>query len=637
MKLCNALSWTCAAIAFTAANACGQSQGTLISSDNIASRNWTSSDGKFSVNGKLVAIEGDQISIRFDDGKNVSVPLGKISATDQAYVEGMRQGMASRAQSPFEEVTPNTKAESARGDSKADYSGLESIDLSSDVTVNLAGPNWKRPDRSKLRPVRIRRSSIHVRVQSVASNVNDSRLVVSFHDPFGDADDKEAPKNWVSLVDLKTAKVLREYPLLGDDVTASDISADGARLLSFSANHHNPSRIRIFQIGAQELALAQEWKLGEEVGFFKDVTSARFLADGSVVTELFDKLIVWQLNPLAARFQVEKNGDWTLAPDCRHALVGRHGSRFEVDLIEGKCTGADASAEVTDNAQASSPDGQKTASVDAWSVKIVNSTGDVQEHFYAPIHWPKASVAWVDDRFLLIEVPSRSIYVDTHNRVLLCEVIHHGGNQRDESGWRVSSGSQGIEITPSQAVRSEQPKLLDLAKRLPGERDALLVMKPGDDISLSVNLKSAPGQNNAVRQGLTKLLQGRQINVSDGAKSQMVASSDQTTEQVEYRSFGTPHWQKDATQSVNVTKTLTQLQLRVGDKVVWQISSSYGAGFVLMMQEGESAQQAANRESNARPDFWTTLDLPPQVAMHPNGRSWFSFSSTEAGLKPWNN
>lgn len=52
-------------------------------------RKWTS--GKFTVMAKLVAVDGDSVTIKTEAGKEVVVPRGKLSAGDHDYLKGLGQ------------------------------------------------------------------------------------------------------------------------------------------------------------------------------------------------------------------------------------------------------------------------------------------------------------------------------------------------------------------------------------------------------------------------------------------------------------------------------------------------------------------------------------------------------------------
>lgn len=59
------------------------------------SRTWTSADGKHKVEAELLNVDDQQIRIRKSDGTVVSVPLAKISTSDQEYAKKTKQNASS--------------------------------------------------------------------------------------------------------------------------------------------------------------------------------------------------------------------------------------------------------------------------------------------------------------------------------------------------------------------------------------------------------------------------------------------------------------------------------------------------------------------------------------------------------------
>ena len=50
-----------------------------------ADRTWTDATGEFSVIAELVAVRGDKVVLRRQDGKQITVPLAQLSAKDQRF------------------------------------------------------------------------------------------------------------------------------------------------------------------------------------------------------------------------------------------------------------------------------------------------------------------------------------------------------------------------------------------------------------------------------------------------------------------------------------------------------------------------------------------------------------------------
>jgi thiol-disulfide isomerase/thioredoxin len=62
-------------------------------------RTWTDDTGKFQVTAELVEVRGNAVVLRSDDGKELSVPLSRLSEADRAYLTALPAHDATREQS----------------------------------------------------------------------------------------------------------------------------------------------------------------------------------------------------------------------------------------------------------------------------------------------------------------------------------------------------------------------------------------------------------------------------------------------------------------------------------------------------------------------------------------------------------
>jgi hypothetical protein len=180
-------------------------------------------------------------------------------------------------------------------------------------------------------------------------------------------------------------------------------------------------------------------------------------------------------------------------------------------------------------------------------------------------------------------------------------------------------------------------KLPDLGKcreALPPDLDSLLLLQKGDRVALSFKLEADPSLTHEVERTVKGMLEERGVIIDDAAFDKLLVSSSATQETVEYRKFGTPLWSSDATESVNVRRVSNSIQLMRGDDLVWAIHGGSGApGMVVNLGEGESVQQAVDRESGRPADFWQSIKLPRHIALHPQGNAWFRYRSSDNGYQ----
>ncbi|QEG33346.1 redoxin family protein [Bythopirellula goksoeyrii] len=74
-----------------------------------AERNWTDESGKFSITAEYVGVKGGKVLLRNADGKELSVPLKKLSEADREFVKAQQKEAAQR-----EEVSEPTRQKPQR-------------------------------------------------------------------------------------------------------------------------------------------------------------------------------------------------------------------------------------------------------------------------------------------------------------------------------------------------------------------------------------------------------------------------------------------------------------------------------------------------------------------------------------------
>jgi hypothetical protein len=245
-------------------------------------------------------------------------------------------------------------------------------------------------------------------------------------------------------------------------------------------------------------------------------------------------------------------------------------------------------------------------------------------------------LTWLDNRTIKLQSPHQQHFVDLDRRVVFLEVAN-GGASPPANGWKVDSvrDSSGhfIEVSQVSAEGDSGPSLAEYQQDLPDDAESLLLLKAGDSVRITTQLTADPSQDAMVRQLLGRLLQERGVTIDPNSPNELRASSGVRNDQVEYRSIGVPPWQGGGSQTVNVRLVDQKVELVVDGEVVWQRASTSGPGFMLSIREGESAQQAADRQSGDGSGFWQGISLPQHLARHPQGGPWHRVMKTGNGYQ----
>jgi hypothetical protein len=644
-----------------------QGEAESIKVSESPARTWSSPDGKFKREAKLIEILGDRIRLEMQDGKSTVAQASKLSSADQAFIATERARMKANSDSPFmdedsEEEGSATGANPSGGDPAStgkeidvvpEFATISVVDLETSASSDPDAAIWKQAESKPVKKFRIPAYTVHSRVTGHACSPGQALFAVTLFEPFGvnpgggsgnrrngrsrpAAEEGPKIKSWIDIVDLATAKTKGRFPLPVEEEVIGDLDDQANLLVTFDGNFSREPKVRVYNVTNDGLVLLKSWTAKDPNDFRGNIRSARLLPDKQLLVEYEEYLMVMQLDPVEALFKIPNDSaDWQLSNDRTRALVNKQGRKFEVDLKTGDCLGA-VGGVVVAGSGSPSPDGSKTAKFENGVLTLRNPQSQLLDEFYCPIFWPNPEISWVDERTVMLQSPHQQHYVDLERRVVFLEIANAGAPQ-PAKGWIVEkisdAGAQIVQVTQAKAEVKSGPNLAEYQNDLPGDADSLLVLKAGDSVRITTQLTADPSQEPTVRQQLGSLLQKRGVTVDPNAALELRVSSGVRNDQVQYRSFGAPPWAEGGTQSVNVRLVDQKVELVVDGEVVWQKASTSGPGFMLQIRDGESAQQAADRQSGDGAGFWQSIALPKHVARHPQGGAWNRLMQTGNGYQ----
>lgn len=483
----------------------GVLQDSAIPISGSANRTWTSSDGNFRQEGKLVEIDGDKIRLETPQGKRITAPLPKLSAADKKFVEAERKRVAE--DNPFSEDdednpfaaemdAPSSDSETTRDKHEAisvNLSSAKMVNLNSNKPIDLKAERWtSKVSFSDIEPVQVPVASFHTRVENCFASQDGKILIVSLTDPFGShshsglndglempelpenlrglADrarggrgfanrtqggrdprnrrpgnpgaDRQGMKNWVELYQLPSGERLSQIPLELEEANAGDYDSQNKTLLVFGGTFHARNILQMYKLDGAGASLVKTCQFSNNSGGEPRLNSANYLADGKIVIGDNGKLLVLKENSLQPLYSISVWGDdWTLSSDRQHALVSHQSRQFEVDLINGKCTAAGPGRDRNSSARVPSPDGKKSAELTARVVTIRDAAGKTEDEFYVPIFWPQSQLTWEDERTLRVETPNQLFFVDVPSRVALLEINKRHSQRSKSNEWNIERHS----------------------------------------------------------------------------------------------------------------------------------------------------------------------------------------------------
>jgi hypothetical protein len=166
----------------------------------------------------------------------------------------------------------------------------------------------------------------------------------------------------------------------------------------------------------------------------------------------------------------------------------------------------------------------------------------------------------------------------------------------------------------------------DAAARAKGDQltaDGVLALKPGAQVSLSVNLPNAkPDEVQSVTKKITDALAEQGFVVAAGAPISVEATiEDAGKETVTYRNrpgfFG-------GGEKVEVQKHNSIVTIKENGQTLWTATGHYGAPRLLRHKDGQTIQEAVNEQKGNPIAFFDGLRFPKHIARHEAGGAYGS-------------
>jgi hypothetical protein len=214
----------------------------------------------------------------------------------------------------------------------------------------------------------------------------------------------------------------------------------------------------------------------------------------------------------------------------------------------------------------------------------------------------------LDDRYLMV---SGIHLYDMQNQTIWWRYGHGANNdqtimksqERAVYGgrlWYVSDDRNGatlksVELPGREMQRAENPA-------------DLLALKPGDAVSIDLNIAANAEEADTARAGLETALQAAGYRVDPKAPIRLVASTvEGESRKMKYRGdLGRPV-------EMNVRSKISQVQIMNGRTLLWQGRLTVHPPRGLLVKEGETLQQAINDRMKYNLTYFSKVEIPKQI------------------------
>jgi hypothetical protein len=323
-------------------------------------------------------------------------------------------------------------------------------------------------------------------------------------------------------------------------------------------------------------------------------------------------LVLWRLDGKTPRaiYKIDGvDGGVALSPGRAHLAAMVSGSLGVFRTIDGKLLARMADARPGFGSLAFNADGTRLASVVGQRVCVWNVANGELERNFDCLELRTGSVSWLDDNHLLT---GGSDVVDIQRRLILWryEGTHlpaafHAGWQ-----WLVMQSGNTLGIVPAKLLHEE---VLATARGL--DPDAILALKPGTKVTLDIQIGGE--EQTKAEEALRADMQENGFTVAPDQPVRLTARI--ATGPTETEEYGRHAFSRD-TQHVTLTEKRYEVELMIDGQSAWKqislVQSSRGS-LVILRREGETVQQAADRENAQRASSFRFDASLPRYVVHP--------------------
>jgi len=223
---------------------------------------------------------------------------------------------------------------------------------------------------------------------------------------------------------------------------------------------------------------------------------------------------------------------------------------------------------------------------------------------------------WTSENHLLV---NGNLLVDVERRapIWMYDNMHQISVVRDGKVWFLEGGvgGGGVKVLTSAVVPNKA--VLDSVASL--KPDDLLVLHPGMEITLDVQLNGDGDEIAAAKRGLEERLKKNGMKVVPESKNRLTVSVQPgKTQTVRYHSFGHPFGEA---QEHQVATEMLSLTLDLNGETVWKYESGTSAPGMLHLKEGETIDGALARimkeQGDSLPKRCAAVWIPAYIARVP--------------------
>jgi WD40 repeat protein len=557
-------------------------------------RTWTDSTGTFKTQAKFVKREGNQVTIVQASGKQLSLPMTKLSKADQDYVTSYSRAAADAAivnnKEPFDYsaatinlADPGTTIVTADGITDLDSLHGKPIPLQSE-----SGMSGGRMGETK---------SVVIHYPTARAFVS----VTDIHEP-----------GQVTCLDLKDGSVLGTLTL-PEEMCVDDLSPNGQRMLVRFRGiaGRNSEQLYLYDMSNGPPREVASWQPYQ--GQDNDLDMTLFLDDTHVVTAGGENsLMVWDTANRNAVYSVPFLNTTTPAasPGRKQIALASKDGIYVLNASDGAPLAKLPGEPLYYMRFGFRPDGRQLVAgtrdrLQVWDLEKGTRVRDL--HF--PSWVMMDHLTWVGPDHIFV---NGTDLVDLERGVVLWRYNWPGkppaGAAVGGLYWTLLSDNMARQRAFI-AMKLPHPAAEQAANRL--TPDSTLAVKPGSEVTVQVNVIASDEEKQAIHDGLARRLESNGIRVVDGSPVVLKAETRKgKTADVAYGDRGV----RNTEGTMQVTERISTLMITEGENVLWRVENGGGSSSFVHREQGESLDAVSAKALMPVVHFFLNTPIPQYLA-----------------------
>lgn len=308
------------------------------------------------------------------------------------------------------------------------------------------------------------------------------------------------------------------------------------------------------------------------------------------------KTILWQVEGAKAIYELNtrNNSSLALSPNRRQLAVGTNNGVQIYDSSSGDLLAVVGQGEWRNSQLAFSPSGRQLASVASGFVDVMDiTTGETLRSFPCKTA-TGGDFWWIDEQLLFV---GNSSIVDVSRRITIWEHTISSRLVKPAAGtqWTLAematNGSATL-VPFDLSTQEMKAAAIDLSD------EELLAVKPGDEVSVDVQIRRDNMLATEVRDALLSALAKAGMQVVEESDLKLIATmSHGKTQEVTYQMWGLFRRESE---TISVTDRVYTLLLQLNGVPIWKRESVVSSPHHIRLKEGETIREAVARVMKPR-------------------------------------